>query len=283
MARCTSRSWPRLLSTMTGMAAVAGSALMLRKTSKPWILGMMRSRSTRCGLHVPTARRASSPSVAVITSKPFRLSVVSAALRRNRSSSASRIRYVSPVMVSVAQEPCHVLAQCLQGQVGLHEVAGNFELVDLRVILFARGIGEDKDGHRLGPRVGPEGPENLDARQPRHQEVEEDEIRQGAAPPLELVEGSLAIHGDGDVEAPVAQAGLAGAAQHAIVLHEQDALRLPRHAVSACRGRVNAKVAPSPSTDSHHTRPPSCSMMRRTRYRPSPVPSVSMDVTLSAR
>ena len=29
-----------------------------------------------------------------------------------------------------------MLAQCLQGQVGLHEVAGDLELVDLRVILL---------------------------------------------------------------------------------------------------------------------------------------------------
>src|SRR5882672_12796212 len=169
MARWTSRSSPRLLSTMTGMAAVAGSALTLLSTSKPWTLGMMRSRSTRWGAQAATARRASSPSAAVVTSNPFLFNVVSAALRKNRSSSASRIRYVSPVMALVPQEPCHVLAQCLQRQVGLHEVAGNLELLDLRMILFTRGIGKDQDGHGFGPRVGPECPEDLDAGQPRHE------------------------------------------------------------------------------------------------------------------
>src|SRR3984893_10283353 len=250
---------------MRGMPAVAGSALMLLSTSKPWTLGMMRSRSTRWGAQAATARRASSPSTAVVTSNPFRFNVVSAAVRKNRSASASRIRYVSPVRTLVPQEPCHVLAQFLKRQVGLHEVAGNLELIDLRLILLARGIGQDEDGHRLGPRIGPERPKDLDAGQSRHEQVEENEIRQRAVAYLELIAGGLTIHRDGDVEALPAPAGLADAAQHAVVLHEQDALRLRGHVVSVCLGSVNMKVAPSPSTDSHHTRPLSCSMMRRTR------------------
>src|SRR2546425_621311 len=49
IARWTSLSWPRFDSTMTGMCRVVASSFNAFNTSKPWILGMMRSRRTRSG------------------------------------------------------------------------------------------------------------------------------------------------------------------------------------------------------------------------------------------
>ena len=49
IARCTSLSWPRLLITMTGMAAVRGSCLRCSITWKPCIFGMIRSQRIAVG------------------------------------------------------------------------------------------------------------------------------------------------------------------------------------------------------------------------------------------
>src|SRR6185503_16104482 len=106
---------------MTGMPAVAGSSFKSFKTSKPSSLGMTTSRRTR-------------------SSRSAR------AIRKNRSSSARRTRR-APSGTLPRQQAADQLAQLLQRQVRLHEVAGDPEVADLGDVLLARGIREDEHLH----------------------------------------------------------------------------------------------------------------------------------------
>src|SRR5205807_5885320 len=84
-------------------------------------------------------------------------------------------------------------------------------------------------------------------------------------------------------QAALPQARVASPPQESIVFDQQDPLPRCLHRPHPLIGSVNMNAEPRPSSDSHQTSPASRSMMRRTRYRPSPVPSVSTVWTLSAR
>src|SRR5215467_10614641 len=149
---------------MTGMRAVAASSFKSLNTSNPSSLGMTTSSRTRSSGSARASRSASSPSAAVSTSRPCWRSRASAARRKNRSSSASRTRRARSGTLP-RQQATDQLAQLLEREIRLHEVAGDPEVADLGDVLLARRVGEDQ--HLHGPRrlVGAERAQHLEARE----------------------------------------------------------------------------------------------------------------------
>src|SRR6266446_5897177 len=261
VACSTSRSWPRFDSTMIGMPAVAASCLSAFRTSNPWSLGMTTSRSTRSGRCARATRNASSPSIAVSTSNPCWRNRASAARRRKRSSSARRIRRAPSAMLAVQHAPDQ-LAQLLKRQIGLHEVPGNPQSGDLGDVLLTGGVGENEHGHAARRLVASERPQHLQARQLRHQHVEQNDVRplaQGEAEPL------LAVRSGRHCQPALPKARLAGPPKEPIILDQQDPLSRRLHGRHPLVGSAKMNVDPRPSSDSHQTWPASFSMMRRTR------------------
>src|SRR6266403_225329 len=203
---------------MTGMRAVASSSFSNFQTSNPSSLGMTTSRRMRSRGSERARRSASSPSAAVSTSRPCRRNRASAARRKNRSSSARRTRR-APSGTLARQQAADELAELLKRQVRFHEVAGDAQIADLGDVLLARGVGEDEDLQRTRRLVAAERAEHLQARELRHQHVQQNEVRMLASGEAEPF---LAVGGGRDREPALTQARLARAPQEPIVLDQQD-------------------------------------------------------------
>src|SRR5262249_36097737 len=203
---------------MTGMPAVAASSFKSFKTSNPSSLGMTTSRRTRSSRSERARRSASSPSAAVSTSRPCWRSRASAARRRNRSSSARRTRRAPSGTVPRQQAPDE-LAELLERQVGLHEVAGDAEVTDLGDVLLARRVGEDQDLHGTGRLVAAQRPQHLEAGKLWHQHVQQNEIRLLAA---REAEPFLAVGRGRDREPALSQAPLPPPPKNPILPHHPD-------------------------------------------------------------
>ena len=80
-----------------GMAFVADSFRRDLRTSSPVSPGSIRSRTTRSGISLPTAERASVPVAAVSTRKPSRVSWYAMRAAMSGSSSTTRTRLAPTV------------------------------------------------------------------------------------------------------------------------------------------------------------------------------------------
>src|ERR1017187_5236680 len=168
---------------------------------------------------------------------------------------------------------------------GLHDVAVRAEVIARHEVSLLARRGQDDDGDHFRPLVRLDAPEHLEPVHLRELEVEEDdsgERRPGAGgiSPFseEKLEGLGSVADDMNV---VRDVGLLQRAQGqlgvvGVVLDEQDvAVSRSTHEEPPGRGRLNEKVAPSPTLPSAHTSPPCRWTMRWTSASPTPVPSNS--------
>src|SRR5262245_1917650 len=236
------RSWsiaPSMLATMEAVRRRA--AILFCSTS--------RSASRRI-VHTVDAPKPTM-STATMTSVIF-------IARRDRTLAPCR----TTLGLSAGQQPGDALAELLERQARLDPVVEGAERHHLGHILVARGVREDQHGNVPRGGIGLERAQDFDARQPRHQQIEQDQVGQVA---LREPQSLLAIHRADDHEAPLSEGALACPAQEAVVLHQQDALADGGHPGGSVTGRTTWKVEPRPSSDSHQMRPPKRSTMRRAR------------------
>ena len=101
--RTRSSCWSRAVTMMTGICWVAGLALMRLQTSMPSMPGIITSSKIMSGLLRCTASRASTPFIAVTTSKYSAESFASSSRTLARISSTTRMRAVILVCLESCQ------------------------------------------------------------------------------------------------------------------------------------------------------------------------------------
>src|SRR3990172_1019808 len=116
----------------------------MKYASTPCIFGMMRSSRTRSGTSSRARRSDSSPSTAARTVNPCWRSRASAALRRKRSASQSRMRRLVSA-IGASERLLDERAELLEREVRFHQVAHDAERGRLGDVLLARGVREDHD------------------------------------------------------------------------------------------------------------------------------------------
>ncbi len=193
---------------------------------------------------------------------------------------------------------------------GLGDVDAASQLV--AALNFARivGRGQHDDGDQRRLRIGLELTQHLDAVNPRHLDVEQQEHRTGGvfrpaygSLALDEVEGLLAVLESVDAVGQTGpfQVALDQVGVSVVVLDEHDQDRLGCHvgvllvatwvagggsAIAPLRGarpprragRATKKVVPTPAADSSQILPPCRSTIRRTRARPMPSPCATFGV-----
>src|SRR5437660_9912371 len=136
---------------------------------------MIKSRRISSGGSSRARRSASAPSSAVITVWPSLRSIPLAAFRRNRSSSTSRMRWLSG-LTSFPHDLDNPVRELLQRQVCLDEITDDAERLRIVHLELPGRVRQNQHRDITKARVRLECPEDFDAGHFRHEQIEQDEV-----------------------------------------------------------------------------------------------------------